>query len=295
VLRLNAFSGKLVSLTQHLPWSTVVLSWPSILWFYAKVLFWPVRSYAYGDPNLAERFSLRGVFLPGLGVACLVGVLTVGLFWLWKKARRELPTAEAAGVEYALLIGTLLLVLPVLLTLNLNVLNPGDFLHGRYVYLSSIGLMLLVAAACRVAGKVRVRVLWVAGLVAIAFAVLALAQEPQWKDDVTLFTVGHELAPNNPWVALNLERAHVQAALLLVEHGRCGEVQPVFERVTREYPQEWSAWAGLGYCYFTLNNLPKAEESLRRAALLSKDPRTIQLWQELRAQMGLPAAPPPLD
>ena len=295
LLRLNAFSGKLVSLTPHLPWSTVVLSWPSILWFYAKVLFWPVRSYAYGDPNLAERFSLRGVFLPGLGVACLVGVLTVGLFWLWKKARRELPTAEAAGVEYALLIGTLLLVLPVLLTLNLNVLNPGDFLHGRYVYLSSIGLMLLVAAACRVAGKVRVRVLWVAGLVAIAFAVLALAQEPQWKDDVTLFTVGHELAPNNPWVALNLERAHVQAALLLVEHGRCGEVQPVFERVTREYPQEWSAWAGLGYCYFTLNNLPKAEESLRRAALLSKDPRTIQLWQELRAQMGLPAAPPPLD
>jgi tetratricopeptide (TPR) repeat protein len=292
LMRLNAFGGKVGSLTQHLPWRTVLLSWPGMLWFYVKVLLWPVRSYAYGDSTLEEKFSVRGVLLPALAVACVAVGLAAALFWLWKKARRDLPIAEARGVEYSLLIGAFLLVFPILLALNLNVLNPEDFLHGRYVYLPSAGMMLIVATAWHLAGKARTPLLWVAGAGAIVFAALAYTQERQWKDDLTLFTVGHQLAPNNRWVARNLERANVQAALVLVEQGRCSEVLPVFERVTREYPQEWSAWAGLGYCYFTLNNLPKAEESLHQAARLSRDPRTIQMWQDLRAHMGLSSSAP---
>jgi tetratricopeptide (TPR) repeat protein len=292
LMRFNAFGGNVGSLTQHLPWRTVLLSWPGMLWFYIKVLLWPVQSYAYGDSTLEEKFSVRGVLLPGLAVACVAAGLAAALFWLWKKARRDLPIAEARGVEYSLLIGAFLLVFPILLALNLNVLNPEDFLHGRYVYLSSTGMMLIVATAWHLAGKARTPLLWVAGVLAIAFAALTHTQERQWKDDLTLFTVGHQLAPNNRWVARNLERANVQAALVLVEQGRCSEVLPVFERVTREYPQEWSAWAGLGYCYFTLNNLPKAEESLHQAARLSRDPRTIQMWQDLRAHMGLSGSAP---
>lgn len=294
LMRFNAFGGKVGSLTQHLPWRTMLLSWPGILWFYVKVLLWPVRSYAFGDSTLEEKFSVRGVLLPSLAVACVVVGLAATLFWLRKKARRDLPAAEATGVEYSLLVGTLLLVSPILLALNLNVLNPDDFLHGRYVYLSSTGMMLIVATGWHLAGKARKPLLWVAGVLIVAFAVLTVSQEKQWKDDLTLFTVGHQLAPNNRWVARNLERANVQAALGLIEQGRCSEVLPVFERVTREYPQEWYAWAGLGYCYFTLNNLPKAEESLHQAARLSRDPRTIQQWQELRAHMGL-SSPAPLN
>lgn len=294
LIRFYALGGKLGSLTQHLAWRTMLLTWPGMLWFYVKVLLWPVQSYAYGDSTIVETFSVRGVLLPGFAVACLLVGLAVMLLWLWKKGRRDLPPVEATGVEYSLLIGTLLLVLPILLALNLNVLNPDDFLHGRYVYLSSTGMMLIAATAWHLAGKARMPLLWVAGVLTIAFTVLTVSQEKQWKDDLTLFTVGHQLAPNNRWVARNLERANVQAALALVEQGRCSEVLPVFERVTREYPQEWYAWAGLGYCYFTLNNLPKAEESLHQAARLSRDPRTIQQWQELRAHMGL-SSPAPLD
>lgn len=294
MLRLNAFGGKLGSLTQHIPWSTVVLSWPVTLWFYAKVLLWPVRSYAYADPTLAEKFSVRGVLLPGLGVACLVAGLAALVWWTRQKSRRELPAAEAARVEYALLLGVLLLVLPILLALNLNALNPGDFLHGRYVYLPSVGLMMVLAAGWHLAGRWRRPMLYAAGCVAIAFAALSVAQERQWKDDLTLFTAGHELAPNNPWVAANLEDARVQQALGMVAQGRCSEVLPVFEKATRDYPTHWYAWAGLGYCYFTLNDLPKAEEAMHQAARLSKDPRTIEQWQELRAHMGLPT-PSPLD
>ena len=80
--------------------------------------------------------------MPGLGLGCAVAFLAVALLWAWKKGQRDLPHQEVANVEYALLIGTLLLVLPILLTLDLNALNPGDFLHGRYTYLPSAGLML---------------------------------------------------------------------------------------------------------------------------------------------------------
>jgi tetratricopeptide (TPR) repeat protein len=214
------------------------------------------------------------------------------LFWAWKKARRELPDQDAANVECALVIGTFLLVLPILLTLDLNALNPGDFLHGRYTYLPSAGLMLLVATAWHLSGTMRVPLLFAWGMLAVVFAVLAVSQEKQWKDDLTVFTVAHQLAPHNAPVAKNLADAHVQVALQLADDGRCSEAMPVFQQVSQEYPQDWYAWAGLGDCFVQLNNLPKAEESLHRAAELSHDSQVMQQWQELRAHMGLPNSAP---
>ena len=292
LMRFNALGGKLGSRTQLLPWSTVLLSWPATLGFYVKVLLWPDRSRAFADPTLAEEFSFRGVLMPALGVGCAIAILAVALLWAWKKARRDLSHQDAANVEYALLIGTLLLVLPILLTLDLNALNPGDFLHGRYAYLPSAGLMLLVATEWHLAGKLRVPLLFAGGLLAIVFAALAVSQEKQWKDDLTVFTVAHQLAPRNAPVAHNLANANVQVALQLADDGRCSDAMPVFEQVSQEYPQDWYAWAGLGDCFVQGNNLPKAEESLRKAAELSHDSRVTQQWQELRAHMGLPNSVP---
>jgi hypothetical protein len=290
LLRLHAFAGRLGSLTQHLPWTTVLLSWPATLWFYVKVLLWPVQSHAFADPTLVERFSARGVLLPAFGVGCAVALLAWALFWAWRKARRELGDREAAGVEYALLLGMLLLVLPILPALQLNALNPGDFLHGRYTYLPLAGLMLLLATVWHMTGTKRIPLLCAAGVLAALFAPLALSQERQWKDDLTIYTVAHALAPHNAPVAENLANAHVQEALQWADAGRCSEAMPVFEEVSREYPQDWFAWAGLGECFVQLNNLPKAEESLHRAADLSQKPEVIQMWQEVRAQMGLPSS-----
>ncbi len=292
LMRLNALGGKLGSRTQHLPWGTIFLSWPATLWFYVKVLLWPVRSRAFADPTLAEGFSFRGVLMPGLGVGCALAILVGTFLWAWKKTRRDFSPQDAANIQYALLIGTFLLVLPVLLTLDLNALNPGDFLHGRYTYLPSAGLMILVATGWHISGRLRVPLLFAAGLLAVGFAVLVVSQEKQWKDDLTVFTIAHQLAPHNAPVAHSLANAHVQVALQLADDGRCSEAMPVFEQVSQEYPQDWYAWAGLGDCFVQGNNLPKAEEFLRKAAELSNDPRVIQQWQELRAQIGLPNSVP---
>jgi protein O-mannosyl-transferase len=291
-MRFNALGSTLGAATQHLSWSTVTLSWPATLWFYMKVLFWPVRSYSFADPTLVEAFSLRGVALPLLGLVSAAMIMAVAVFWGWRKARRELGEEETLGEGTALVAGTLLMVLPLLLTLNLNALNPGDFLHGRYTYLPLAGLMLLVVTLCRMAVKARPFLLCAGGALAIAFAALTFVQEKQWKDDATLFTIAHELAPQNGPVARNLADTHVQAALKLDQEGQCSEAIPVFEKVTNDYPQDWYAWAGLGDCYVQLNDTVKAEESLHRAADISRDSRVIEQWQELRAHMGLSSSIP---
>lgn len=297
LLRINALGGRISPLTQHLPWTTVLLSWPAMLWFYVKVMLWPVHSRAFADPNLADGFTLHGVLLPGLGVCCVIALLVATCLWAGKVARRGLAVREAANAERALLLGVLLLILPILPALNLNALNPGDFLHGRYTYLSLAGLMLAVATVWHVAGhtakNAQIVLLVAAGLVAMAFATLTVQQESMWKDDLTVFTVAHQIAPHNDPVALNLTRTHVQIALRLDEDGRCDQALPIFDEATQEYPQEWFAWAGRGECLVKLNDLPKAEQSLRRAFEISHEPRVAEQWQQVRAMMGLPPAPLP--
>jgi len=209
----------------------------------------------------------------------------------------ELQDRVALGVRRALLLGTSLLVLPILLALNLNALNPGDFLHGRYTYLPLTGLMLLLATAWHLAARHlatewRVVLLVAAGLVAVAFSVLTLSQETMWKDDLTVFTMAHQYAPNNAPIAQNLANANVQVALGLDEAGRCDEAIPIFDQVIQQYPDDWFAWAGRGECFFKLGNLPEAEQSLRRASELSHEPRVAEQWQQVRTLMGLPPTPP---
>lgn len=287
VMRLNALGGKLGSTTQHLPWRTVILSWPSILCFYLQAIVWPAKSYSFADPILVSRFSAREVLLPLLGLALAAAILTAGLHWMSKKAASELDHEACARLRSARTAATLLVILPLVPALNLNALNPGDFLHGRYTYLPLAGFMLLAAAGWRLARGPRI-VFWCAACaLAIGFSILTFEQEKQWESDATVFSVAHELAPRNVPVARNLADTRVLAGLRLHDEGRCSEALPIFEQVIREFPEDWYAWAGLGDCYVEQNDLLKGENSLHRAVDISHDPGLTEHWQELRLHMGL--------
>jgi protein O-mannosyl-transferase len=275
-LRMHALGTRIIVSTQHLPWTTVVLSWPGTLWFYVKVLFWPVRFRAFGNPSRADSFSLDDVLIPALGVCCAAMLLAGGLYWARKKT----------GVHRALLSGALLLVLPLAPALNLNGLNPDDYLHGRYAYLSSAGLMLLAATGWHLAAKWRMLLLLPAGAVAVAFAALTVLQEPAWKSEMAVFTAGHRTAPRNLFVDRNLVRAHVQEALGWDVSGRCKEALPVFENAIQRYPEDWYGWAGLGDCFYQLDDLPRAEKALRRAADLARQPQVTQRWEEVQKKLA---------
>jgi hypothetical protein len=296
--RWNAL-GRITSDTQHLPWRTVLLSWPAILWFYLETLLWPIRSHAFGDPTLADVWSTRGVLLPGMAVVVAAAALATGCAWAWKKTLRDtsdpLASTDSAVVKRTIVLGVSILVLPILLTLNINALNPGDFLHGRYTYLPLAGLSILIAAGWHVAKRqavsFRIVFLAAAASVTVAFGVLTLQQENMWANDLTVFTVGHEIAPHNIPVDQALVRAHVQSALALIDTGRCDQAVPIFEQAIQQYPQDWFAWGGLGECRFNLADLPGAEQALRRAYELSHEPRVKEEWEQVRARMGLSSAP----
>ena len=290
-LRLNALNGRIATATQHLTWRTVVLSWPAILWFYIKAMLWPVRSYSFADPIAISHFSFQTVFIPSLLVLCFVAAIVCAVFWI-HRASAHLPQEEGRDVDFALMSGTLLLFLPLLPALNLNALNPGDFLHGRYTYLPLAGLMLIIASACRFAGRMKIAAVALAAVIVVGYVPLTLAQQKQWKDDLTVFATAHELAPRNAPVARNLADARVRDALALEEDGHCAEAIPVFDQVSREYPDDWYPLAGLGYCYAQGSDYVKAEDFLHRAADLSHDKGIVQQWQELRSQMGLPPLSP---
>jgi protein O-mannosyl-transferase len=290
-LRVYVLGGHVAPRTQNLSIKTVVLSLPATLWFYVKVLFWPVRSRAYADPALESSFSIRGVLLPSLALLGLVALVAWACFAAWKKAQRDLPNRTACGVQRAVVLGVSLLILPILPALNLNALNPGDFLHGRYTYLPLAGLTLLVAAAYHLVPTIRIPFAAVAALLVVVFSVLTMQQERPWKDDLTLFTFAHQIAPHNIPVDQNLVRAQVQVALSLAESGRCDQAVPVFNGAIRQYPEDWYAWAGLGECLVKQNDLPKAEQALHRAADLAHQAQVTEAWQLVRQQMGLPSTP----
>jgi len=241
---------------------------------------------------LIDRFSTHGVLWPLLALIGCALVLTAASVWAWRAAGNQLTEGETVKIRRGLISGILLLILPLLLTLNLNALNPGDFLHGRYVYLPLAGLSMLIGISLHLAHRLRLILLCIAGVLAISFRPLTWLQEKQWKDDSTVFTIAHQLAPHNRPVARNLANTRVRAALLIADEGRCDEAMPVFEEVSRDFPEDWFAWAGRGICFVQRNELVKAEESLHRAADLSNDRRLIQQWQELRDHMGLSTSGP---
>lgn len=291
LLRISALNGHFSPQTQHLPLTTVLLSIPATLWFYVKALCWPLRSHAFADPALADSFSVHGVLVPALGVSVTLAVLAFASIWAWRKAAREFGVKEASNIQRSLLLGSLLLLVPILPTLNLNILNPGDFLHGRYVYLPLAGMMMILATIFHLWGhKSRIALLGASGIMACGFALLTVQQEGMWKDDLTVFTVAHELAPHNEPVAHSLSSAHVQIALALDESDRCDEAIPIFEQAIQQYPSDWFAWAGLGECRFKQNDFAGAEQSLHRASDLSHEPRVTQEWQAIRDRMGMPRA-----
>lgn len=290
LLRLNALGWKIENQTQHLSISSILVSIPGILWFYVRAIIWPIHSYAFGNTDDVGIVSARTVFLPFVGVCIFIASVAWPVWWCWKKAR-SFDAQDRQRVHFSLALGVLLLIFPILLALNLNGLNPGDFLHGRYAYLSLLGLMLLLATWFHFAGQMRRPLLVVAGFLAVALAVLTVSQEGMWKDELSIYETGNRIAPRNTLVRRNFVRARVEAALKLTDEGQCSDAIPTFEEGTREFPNDWVSWAALGDCYYHLNDLPKAETYLHRAADLAHMPRVTEQWEHVRAELQASGQP----
>jgi protein O-mannosyl-transferase len=235
--------------TISISWKEVLLSWPSVLWFYAKHLIMPIRLSEFYSLDYVSHFSARLVLLP-LSFLLASGV---ALYFLI----RVLPQKQA-------LFALALIVVPLLPVLDLGSLTTGDIVHDRYLYLPSAGLAILAAlsvAALRSyvpASKYRALPALLTGAVCALFMTINVEQQGQWRDDVQLYTRGMEMAPDNLTVRDNLANALL------------GAKQPeraisLYLEVLKRNPNFWRSNYNLGVVYYNSGNAAAAEPLLQRA------------------------------
>jgi protein O-mannosyl-transferase len=208
-IRIRALGGFSHVLTP-VPIATSVYTWPSLVWFYAKKLVWPTGLSPFYDFPYVTGPGLREFLLPAAGV-----VLIAALLGFWAR-RREKPgnPSHWQGESRALAFASLWLCLPIVPLLNLSIFGSGDIAHDRYLYLPSIGAS-WIAAVCwkrlsaggMVASRSLAFPLAIATAVAVLLGGLTVADTAYWSDNLSLYSRGTNLAPNNFRARLNLANA----------------------------------------------------------------------------------------
>ncbi len=245
----------------ELPLATIAFTWPSLLWFYLKLLVWPMGlSPCYNTPYVAGP-DLFNFVLP-LGALAGAGLI----LWVWaRRTQAKEPSQSNQSKSRAIAFALTWFIVPIVPLFNLSVFLEGDIAHDRYMYLPSVGFALIAALALRelrVGGgrlfrQPAVQVA-VALVVVVFFALGTVFQSLMWADDLLLYSRGVQVAPGNRNVKMNLgnvacERGLYQAGIKL------------FQEVIQEHPDFWAAYYNLGYTYYKLGNLQEANRYLTRA------------------------------
>jgi tetratricopeptide (TPR) repeat protein len=221
----------------------LVLTWPSLIWFWIRHLIWPAGlSTFYNFPSVVHP-TLKNFTLPSIFAVCAVVVLFAGV--------RRSRTAAFCAVW---------LVLPLFPLLNLRVFVADDFAHDRYLYLPSVGLAILIALflkkVCRGAPQWRgipVSLLGAAMCLAAALSFGTITQSFYFRDNLTFYAYNLSMAPHNPAAESNF-------AIILAESGLYGPALERFSDVVNHNPNYWTALYDLALTHYKMGNLPEAQK-----------------------------------
>jgi len=265
--RANALHG-VAHKTVDLPATIAALTVPSALWWYLKLLVLPIGLSVFYDTPYVTHVSLRFFVLPVVGIAVAAGLL----IWWWRRTRSPLVAFAAIWV-----------LLPILPLMNLTVLPMGDFIHDRYLYLPSIGLVLLVAAALasidtrEILGRPAGQVVAIALAFVLAFG--TVAQSVPWANDVVLYYHGMQVAPNN-----DLPRNKLAATF--VQRGMYEQGIKLYQVVLQDDPNYWYANYRMGFAQYMSGHYPEAERYLARATALHGSPDEFYYLGLTQAKLG---------
>ncbi len=276
-LRAHVLRGLSHSVTP-MAWTTMVLTEPSIVWLYFRHLLFPVGiSGLYSLPYVNSLTSAAFVVPAGL-----LGALILALAWGIRRLEDVRLALFACGW----------MVLPILPVLWLRAFGKGDIAHDRYLYIPSIGFVVLVSLClAKVAGHWRAsrETLQVAGLTAfaLAYAFGTVTQQTYWASDLLLYQRAYKIAPHDNLICNNLGTA-------LMEAGHPGEAITLFSQVLAREPGYWLSNYNLGYAYYRTGRFPDAEAFLRRAIHIeSMDSDEyiylgLSIWRQGRASEAVP-------
>lgn len=264
-----------------IPFTHVLLTIPSVLLSYARMLFVPYPLAVVYDRTYVQSVADPWFWLAGLGVVLILGAAV----WLVRSS----PVGRRA---LALLI---LFLLPVL---NLKAFRPEEsLLHDRYLYLPSIGFSLLVAMALMwIADRWRDR-LWsapLAAVIVIGVVVFGLTvnQNRTWQSETAMAGHALELYPHWPFLHNYLganyslsgrwseaEQEYLEAIKYRAnyydaysnlgdacrEQGKLADAEQAYLKSIEDGAPYADTRYNLGVTYTSMNRLPEAEQALGSA------------------------------
>jgi protein O-mannosyl-transferase len=260
--------GNTVSLT------TVLATWPTVLWFYVKklVLPWPLSFYY--NVSFVSRRQFSTLLLPILWVA-----LTGAGLWIWSRRDRRVLTPCAW------------LFLPLLPALvGMSRFQPGELVHDRYLYLPLIGFAMLCGLAWKQALAIfglrqpnpnaRSVVPWIAVSALIAvLCFLTMVHTRTWSSDEAMLGHAVTIAPDNSaaatsWAGVLLEQQQPEAALGFLQHALAVD------------PNDARVYYSLGQMYIGYARWEQAEGYLLRATQLMPLGCTCFNLAQVQKQLG---------
>jgi hypothetical protein len=232
-------------------WTTMLLTAPSILWFDVKHLLLPISSSEFYSAQYVTVPDFRTFFLP---ILLLVGFLIVVGYCISKFRDRRL------GI-FALVFA----VLTVLPTLYLPAIALGNFVHDRFLYLPSVGIVILAALvieqifSSKVVRQTGVPLKWgmLAILCAAAFAG-TIRHQTQWANNFLLYENALRYAPQNSIVEVNLANEFANL-------GQYDRALALYLSSLQNDPHSWLSNYSLGYAYYRNGRLSDSENYLKRA------------------------------
>ncbi|HZI15995.1 MAG TPA: tetratricopeptide repeat protein, partial [Myxococcus sp.] len=223
-------------------------------------LFWPVPLFAV-PPSGPVASALEPRVLLGAALVLGLGALLV--------AARRRPGRDAVWA------GALWLVVPLLPVLLLR-LKGVEAYAERYLYLPSVGFVLLVAAGLRGGlerwpGHARAMALATGGVLAVS-AALTVASVPMWRDDQTLWEAMAEAVPGRPLI-------HARLGSVYLKSRRLEDAVRELEVAVAGLPGDFRIRSDLAVAYARTGRLEEALQQLEAAVRLRPD--NAMAWHNL--------------
>lgn len=243
LVRRFALGATLGHVASDVPWTTVFLTAPLSLLTLLRLWALPFGMSAFYNSPYVTRPDLVHFVLPTL---LLIGIAIA--IWFWSR-RTKTPLIVFAAI-WALL-GSL----PVL---DLRLMQPGDFIHIRFLYVPSMALSLLASIALRQLIPNPTYRVGITVALAIALAVSARSQLGIFRDNESLYRRGIAVAPDNRVPYNNLADDYIHA-------GRLDEAAVLLDENLRRHPDFWMSAYNRGYIAYLKQNWPEVADYMGRS------------------------------
>ncbi len=254
VLRKSVLHSVIADPTMRETALSYVLVAPYVLMFYLRILLIPLglTGLYYTPVPVPGQYHL-------VVIAVLVLVAYVALIRAWYKRSGDRMVLFLAWWP-------LLTLAPALYLPNFS---NGDFVRDRYIYLPSVGFILLAAKAIRLmpaVAKISVRTVQVAMAVLVLLGFTALnAQQIYWDNELEVFQRGHDLYPDSNYARVGLAR-------MLEQGGKNDQAIDLLLESIRQKPNRPPAYYLLAEAYSRIGDMQKGKLALAQALARTSDP-----------------------